>query len=372
MALCDWSSLQKTRRSIARVYCSPRFTSVQYELVDEVGRAETLHLLQRLQSTSSDIKPLVLAACANMFTQYMCSTRFDYDNAGFTKTVRQFDEIFWEINQGYALDFLPWLRPLYARHLLRLSSWATDIRHFISSSIVEPRREELQSGRAPRDFTDALLTHLDEDPLLTWQHILFELEDFLGGHSAIGNLVMLALAACARHPDVAARVRSEADAVDPSRAGIAPRYKASMVYTEAVLWETLRTCSSPIVPHVASADTVIGGCAVRRGTIVFINNYELNLGAQYWRAADRFDPERFICATAARLVKPPHFIPFSTGRRTCIGQRLVQGFAFVLLASIVQHYDLSLAGDVARMQRPACMAVPPDGFHIQLKPRACT
>lgn len=305
-----------------------------------------------------------------MFTQYMCTTRFDYEDTTFKDMVRNFDNIFWEINQGYALDFLPWLRPLYNRHLGRLSSWATDIRQFILKRIVDERREA--SPGEPRDFTDALLLHHDEDPLLTWQHILFELEDFLGGHSAIGNLVMLALGECARNPEVMVRVRAEADAVDPSmEAGIAPRHKPQMPYTEAVLWETLRTCSSPIVPHVATADTEVGGYAVKRGAVVFINNYELNLGEQYWDSADRFMPERFVDTTEgpARLVKPPHFIPFSTGRRTCIGQRLVQGFAFVLVASIVQRYDLTLTPRAQRLKRPACMAVPPDGFHIQLHDR---
>lgn len=32
-----------------------------------------------------------------------------------------------------------------------------------------------------------------------------------------------------------------------------------MIYTQAVVLEVLRLTSSPIVPHVATADTTIGG-----------------------------------------------------------------------------------------------------------------
>lgn len=91
LALCDWSSLQKTRRRIARMYCSPRFTSANYDQLNRVGCAETQHLMAaiagRLEAGTQEIylKPLVVSACANMFTQYMCSTRFDYDDEGFQK-----------------------------------------------------------------------------------------------------------------------------------------------------------------------------------------------------------------------------------------------------------------------------------------------
>lgn len=106
--------------------------------------------------------------------------------------------------QGYAVDFLPWLAPCYSRHMEKLSSWAMEIRSFILTRIMDEHRRRLVEGELAegeldmdmaRDFTDALLIQLQEDPHLEWQHIIFELEDFLGGHSAVGNLCMLTLAA---------------------------------------------------------------------------------------------------------------------------------------------------------------------------------
>lgn len=149
-----------------------------------------------------NIKPLLLAACGNMFSQYMCSTRFNYTDPSFQILVRRFDQIFWEINQGYAVDFLPWLQPFYQKHLNKLSGWAREIRQFILERIIEEHRLTLDPDSPPRDFTDALLMHLKQDPSMNWEHIMFELEDFLGGHSAIGNLAMLVLAAVVRHPEV--------------------------------------------------------------------------------------------------------------------------------------------------------------------------
>lgn len=143
--------------------------------------------------------------------------------------------------------------------MAQLSSWSQDIRQFILARIIDEHRASLDSSQPPRDFTDALLLHLEEDDTLTWQHIIYELEDFLGGHSAIGNLIMLALGNVARRPQVAQRIREEALAATGGLRCVDLSDKAVMPFTEATILETLRVASSPIVPHVASEDTSIAG-----------------------------------------------------------------------------------------------------------------
>lgn len=123
-----------------------------------------------------------------MFSLYMCSTRFDYEDSGFNSIVRSFDEIFWEINQGYAVDFMPWLSPFYATHMRNIESWAKTIREFILERVIDPRAEKLhERSEDDDDFTDALLRSLSKEENVSKNTIIFMLEDFLGGHSAIGE-----------------------------------------------------------------------------------------------------------------------------------------------------------------------------------------
>ncbi|XP_067009253.2 cytochrome P450 307a1 [Anabrus simplex] len=384
LALCDWSDLQKTRRSIARLYCSPRSASSHYDVLDAVGTAEVGEFIRELARSSTPgqpyhVKPLIQLACANMFTRYMCSARFPYGDPGFRQIVRIFDEIFWEINQGYAVDFLPWLKPAYSSHMRKISRWAADIRQFILARIIaEHRRRSAElateldadaSNDEPRDFTDALLRHLETDPNLNWEHIVFELEDFLGGHSAIGNLTMLTLAAAVRYPHVASRIQQEVDHVTEGGARPLSMFdKPNMPYTEATILETLRTASSPIVPHVATQDTDIAGYAVTKGTVVFLNNYELNTSPDYWIEPHRFMPERFL-SPAGIVTKPEHFIPFSTGKRSCVGQRLVQSCTFLMVGATLQHFNIAAAPGESMRTIPACVAVPPDTFPFVFTPR---
>lgn len=56
-------------------------------------------------------------------------------------------------------------------------------------------RERLDKDNL-EDFVDILLTHVEEaepEHCLTMEQVLFELEDFLGGHSAVANLVARAV-----------------------------------------------------------------------------------------------------------------------------------------------------------------------------------
>lgn len=216
-----------------------------------------------------DLKSVVLTACANMFTQYMCSVRFSYDMKSYQNVIRYYDEIFWDINQGYAVDFLPWLSPLYSRHMSKLTWWSGEIRKFIMEHVINGHLCTIDYDQPPRDFTDALLQNLREDPLLEWQHILFELEDFLGGHSAVGNLVLLTLIYTLKYPHVRIQILDEIRRVTKNARNVGLLDKSEMVYTEAVILETLRFTSSPIVPHVATEDTELKGKNFHRKLLVW-------------------------------------------------------------------------------------------------------
>lgn len=162
--------------------------------MNNVGCSEIDICMQRMKAMVKPegeevhMKPVIMETCANLFMLYMCSTRFDYNDVGFNHMVRCFDEIFWEINQGYAVDFLPWLSPFYKSHMKNVESWAKSIREFILERVIDARIEKLhERSEDDEDFTDALLRSLANENCITKNTIIFMLEDFIGGHSAIGE-----------------------------------------------------------------------------------------------------------------------------------------------------------------------------------------
>ncbi|KAM8706526.1 hypothetical protein ACLKA7_010744 [Drosophila subpalustris] len=268
LALCNWSQLQQKRRNLARRHCSPRESTSYFTKMSTVGCHEIDHLIDRLKNEivpgqPIDIKPIINAACANMFCQYMCSKRFDYEDVEFKQFVRFFDEIFWEINQGHPLDFLPWLLPFYTHHLNRISYWSRTIRKFILDRVINEREPNVDPDEPDTDFTDVLLKSLIENKNMSHNTIIFMLEDFLGGHSAVGNLVMLALSYIAKNPNIGTKIQCEVDIIsNTGERSINLSDMSNMPFTMATIFEVLRYSSSPIVPHVATEDTVVSGFGV--------------------------------------------------------------------------------------------------------------
>lgn len=382
--------------------------------MNDVGCLEVQEYIKRLQTTikgESEIhmKPLIQETCANLFLRYMCSTRFDYDDEGFKRMVRCFDEIFWDINQGYAVDFLPWLSPFYQSLMQRLESWSAYVRKYLLDKVIDPRESKLNSqAEADDDFMDALLRTLKKEETLTKDVILYMLEDFLGGHSAVGelwkknkifvifltkiffnflgNLIYITLGYIAKFPQIGKRIQEEVKQIIDTHNRKVTLYDIdSMPFTTATLLECLRFQSSPIVPHVATENAQIGGYGILKDTVVFINNYELNKSEKFWENPDKFDPERFLefvpaqklnknaCSDAPGVLRVkkniPHFLPFSIGKRTCIGQNLVRNYSFLMVTHILENYDVTSDNPESIKLNPACVAVPPDTYSLKFTTR---
>lgn len=394
------------RRNLARRHCGPKQHTDNFSRIGDVATFESVELIQTLKgiARSTDaainLKPILMTTAMNMFSHYMCNVRFDAENdPEFKKVVDHFDEIFWEINQGYAVDFLPWLAPFYKKHLDKLSGWSQEIRAFILSRIVEQREMNLETEGPEKDFLDGLLRVLHEDPTVDRNTIIFMLEDFLGGHSSVGNLVMLCLTAVARDPEVGRKIRAELDGLTKGKRPVSLLDRPNLPYTEATVLECLRYASSPIVPHVATENAAVAGYGVEKGTIVFINNYELNMSEEYWKEPEKFDPTRFLEKSKAKVRRNslcdsgmesdgerpikaegekegwsvmkniPHFLPFSIGKRTCIGQTMVTTMSFVMFASIMQEFEVAAEHAEDLRQKPACVALPKDTYSLYLVPR---
>lgn len=249
------------RRDMLKVHTFPRaFTSRFHQLDSIIGR-ELAAVRERLSLEPAQIKPLLLSACANIFTSYFCSKRFDTDDPAFAKMVRNFDEIFYEVNRGYAADFLPWLMPLHFRLLSRMSAWSHEIREFVVGSVVEDRVERWNEGQEQADYVDSLIDHIrgDREPAMSWNTALFALEDIIGGHSAVGNFIVKMLAFVATRPEVQRRVQEEVDGVILGRREVTLADRPIMPYTEATVLEVIRLLASPIVPHVATQDSSVAG-----------------------------------------------------------------------------------------------------------------
>ncbi|KAI8511028.1 hypothetical protein Bbelb_119440 [Branchiostoma belcheri] len=69
---------------------------------------------------------------------------------------------------------------------------------------------------------------------------------------------------------------------------------------------------------------------------VMMNLYSLHMDPVYWPDPDRFDPGRFLDAEGNVINKPESFMPFSGGRRVCLGEQLARMELFLFFSTLLQ------------------------------------
>uniref|UniRef100_A0A6I8NYZ5 Cytochrome P450 family 2 subfamily R member 1 n=1 Tax=Ornithorhynchus anatinus TaxID=9258 RepID=A0A6I8NYZ5_ORNAN len=129
--------------------------------------------------------------------------------------------------------------------------------------------------------------------------------------------------------------------------------KPQMPYTEAVLHEVLRFCN--IVPlgifHATSKDTVIRGYSIPQGTMVITNLYSVHFDEKYWRNPEVFYPERFL-DSRGQFVKNEALIPFSLGKRHCLGEQLARMEMFLFFTGLLQQFHLRFPNEPVSPLKP--------------------
>lgn len=236
------------------------------------------------------------------------------------------------------------------------------------------KAEGVGAGEAPRDLLGALLRARDPETGQAMSEL--EVRDevmniFFAGHETTANLLTWTTLMLTRHPDVAARVQGEVDAVIGAREPVAddvPRLE----YTSAVLRETLRLYPAAwIFAREAVEDDELRGFRVPRGTALLLCPLAVHRLPEFWPEPERFDPERFIRDPSFGIGGAKNFayLPFGAGPHVCIGNYFALTEAAIVLAILCQRGRLrALHPERARPRVAATLHVD-DGLPARFEAR---
>lgn len=130
----------------------------------------------------------------------------------------------------------------------------------------------------------------------------------------------------AQHQNVQNRMVEEFNEVFASEDEVTMESLGKLQYMERVIKETLRIAPvGPVIFREAMEDFEIEkGLIIPKGTTFVLNIYALHRAPHIWGPkANLFDPENFLPENVAKR-HTASFIPFSTGRRNCIGMNDAQ------------------------------------------------
>ncbi|KAB1274033.1 Cytochrome P450 2F3 [Camelus dromedarius] len=180
---------------------------------------------------------------------------------------------------------------------------------------------------SPRDFIDCFLTkiaqekqdplsHFHMDTLLMTTHNLI-----FGGTETVGTTLRHAFLVLLKYPKVQARVQEEIDRVVGRERLPALEDRASMPYTDAVIHEVQRFADIiPMsLPHRVIRDTAFRGSLLPKGTDIITLLNTVHCDPSQFLTPQEFNPDHFLDASQS-FKKSPAFMPFSAGRRLCLGE----------------------------------------------------
>ena len=157
-----------------------------------------------------------------------------------------------------------------------------------------------------------------------------------------------ALSLVLNHKDVLKKIQDELDLHVGKGRLIKESDICNLVYLQAVVKEALRLYpAGPLSgPREFTEECTIGGYHVPKGTRLITNLWKIQTDPLIWPDPMEFKPERFLTTHKDVDVKGKHFelIPFGGGRRSCPGIAYGLQITQLVLAALLQAFEVSTDG----------------------------
>ena len=85
-------------------------------------------------------------------------------------------------------------------------------------------------------------------------------------------------------------------------------------------------------------------CFTFQDAIIFANILHVHFDQNYWDNPEVFNPSRFIDEKTQTFKTDERLIPFSIGKRYCLGQSLAEKEYFLFFVGLLQKFEFQPAG----------------------------
>ncbi|KAM4840175.1 cytochrome P450 2C18-like isoform X4 [Urocitellus parryii] len=164
---------------------------------------------------------------------------------------------------------------------------------------------------------------------------------FAAGTETTSTTLRYALLLLLKHPQVTAKVQEEIQCVIGRHRSPCMQDRSRMPYTDAVLYEIQRYIDLlPVnLPHAVTCDVKFRNYLIPKGTAIWTSLTSVLHDNKEFPHPEIFDPGHFL-DEHGNLRKSDYFIPFSAGKRMCVGESLARMELFLFLTTILQHFHL--------------------------------
>ncbi|KAL2869161.1 bifunctional cytochrome P450/NADPH--P450 reductase [Aspergillus lucknowensis] len=297
----------------------------------------------------------------------LCTMGFRLNNFYNNESLHPFVEsMLYVLREADLQSMLPGIAKSMRVHAQRRMSRHIEAMRTMAREIIQERRNQ------PETVDDLLNTMLNgRDPVtgeaMTEESIIDNVITFLiAGHETTSGLLSFTFYYLLRNPHTLERARKEVDEV----AGVEEltvQHLGKLPYIDAVLKESLRMMpTAPGFTVSAREQEVLGGkWVINPGqAITLLLPVCLRDASIFGPDADEFRPERMLEENFSKL-PPNSWKPFGNGERSCIGRAFAWQEALLVVAKVLQTFDLVMDNPNYELQIKETLTLKPDGFRVR-------
>ncbi|XP_076767828.1 cytochrome P450 2D10-like isoform X3 [Arvicanthis niloticus] len=310
---------------------------------------EYLGLKPRSQGQSINPNTMLNKAVCNVIASLIFARRFEYEDPYLIRMLKVLEESLTEV-----FGFIPEILNAFPI-LLHIPGLADKVfqgqKTFMAilDNLLTENRTTWNSAQPPRNLTDAFLAEIEKekgnpDSSFNDENLQKVVGDLFGaGMVTTSTTLSWALLLMILHPHVQRRVQQEIDEVIGQVRHPEMADQARMPYTNAVIHEVQRFADiAPLnFPRITSRDIEVQDFLIPKGTLLIPNLSSVLKDETVWEKPLHFHPEHFLDAQG-HFVKQEAFMPFSAGRRACLGEPLARMELFLFFTCLLQRFSFSV------------------------------
>ncbi|XP_069832031.1 cytochrome P450 2K1-like [Dendropsophus ebraccatus] len=287
---------------------------------------------------------IINAAVANIIVSILLGHRFDYDDPVFLRLLHL-------INENIRLAATPMvmlyntfqsvIRWLPGSHR-KVHENAEEAHTFITETFTK-HKEQLDVNDQ-RTLIDTFLVRQQEDKseFASYFHnenlTLVVSNLFAAGMETTSTTLRWGLLLMMKYPEIQKNVQYEIEKVIGS-SEVQVEHRKKMPYTDAVIHEVQRFANiiPTNIPHATTRDVTFRGYFLPKSTYVMPLLTSVLRDEAYFEKPNEFNPKHFL-DSKGHFVKNDAFLPFSAGRRSCVGENLAKMELFLFFTRLLQSF----------------------------------